>query len=427
MPLLDPAAWSAAAAPLATAAAAASLLFALCGCRSLVDAVAGASRRRPEEMATGLSAEARALLDRAYEGVDRARLLDHHVHVVGLPECGSGCYVNPRMLTWRHPIDRIKYLCYRSAGRIRHEDRAEEEYVARLLSLAAPHGGRLLVLAFDEHRDASGAVVAEKTEFHVPNAYVIELARKHPDRLVAACSVHPLRPGAIEELERCAAAGVRVVKWLPNAMGIDPSDPRHRPFYERMRALDMVLLSHGGEEQAVRAQEDQRLGNPLLLRAPLEAGVKVVCAHFAGLGDDEDLDDPRRPRVASWRLLLRLMEDPRWEGLLFADLSATTQTNRTPEPLRTLLLRDDLHPRLVNGSDYPLPAIHVVIHTRKFVKLGWITEAERRALNEVYDFDPLVFDFALKRALRVRDADGREHRFPASCFEEHPALSPVRR
>jgi hypothetical protein len=51
-----------------------------------------------------------------------------------------------------------------------------------------------------------------------------------------------------------------------------------------------------------------------------------------------------------------------------------------------------------------------------------ITHDERAALNEVYDFNPLVFDFALKRTLRVRDRSGREVGFAPSVFEEHPAL-----
>lgn len=416
-------------APLATSlpfALAAAALFATGGCAAVIDRLAGASSRRPEEMETGLSPAAQALVDRAYADVKPDRLLDYHVHLVGLGEGGSGCCVNAKMLTWMHPRDRVKFLAYKSAGRIQDEEYAESQYVARLADLARHHRGRLLVLAFDRHYDADGRDVPEKTEFHVPNDYAMKIAADHPDLFVAACSVHPYRKDAIAELERCAARGVRIVKWLPNAMGIDPSDPKCRPFYEAMRRLDMVLLSHGGEEKAVEAEEAQKLGNPLLLRAALEAGVKVIVAHCAGLGDDDDLDDPARPRVPSWKLFLRMMDDSRWNGLLFGDISAATQANRIPEPLATLIRREDLHARLVNGSDYPLPAVNVVIRTSKLVSLGMLTEDERTALNELYDVDPLVFDYVLKRTLRVRDADGKEHRFAASVFEEHPALAPKR-
>lgn len=369
-------------------------------------------------MDRGLSDAARRLLDAAYAGVDRTRLADHHVHVVGIGGNGSGAYVNPRMLTWLHPFHRLKFEAYKSGFRIRDVAHAEEQSLERLVSLARPAGGRFLVLAFDEHRGADGRVVPEKTEFHVPDAWALGIARRHPDLFVAAASVHPYAPDALERLDAAAAAGARVVKWLPNAMGMDPLDERCRPFYERMRALGMTLLSHTGVEKAVHAEEDQRLGNPLRLRLPLECGVRVIAAHCASLGTDEDLDDPARPRVPGFRLFLRLLEEPRWEGLLYGDLSAMTQANRLPDPMVELLRRPHLHERLVNGSDYPLPAINVVVRTRTLVGHGLISREERRALNEIYDFNPLVFDFALKRTMRRREpGTGREFAFPPSLFE----------
>lgn len=412
--------------PLVPIAAAAFALYAAGGCACVLDAIAGASSRAPGDMARDLSPAARALLERCYADVDRSRLVDYHCHIVGLGEGGSGCYVNPHMLSWRHPKDRVKFLAYKSAGQIEDESRAESEFVARLAALARGHGGRFVLLAFDEHFGPDGAVIPEKTEFHVPDAHARKVAAETPDLFVAAASVHPYRKDALEALDRAAAAGTRIVKWLPNAMGIDPSDPRCVPFYDRMKAHGMVLLSHGGEEKAVDAEEDQRLGNPLLLRTALERGLRVICAHCAGLGTDMDLDDPARPRVPSWDLFLRMMDEPRWRGLLFGDISAATQANRTPEPLRTLILREDLHDRLVNGSDYPLPAVNVVISTKRLVRLGMIPAEERAALNEIYDFNPIVFDYALKRCLRVRGEDGRERRFAPSMFVEHPALAPTR-
>jgi hypothetical protein len=74
---------------------------------------------------------------------------------------------------------------------------------------------------------------------------------------------------------------------------------------------------------------------------------------------------------------------------------------------------------LVNGSDYPLPAINVLIRTGALVKQGYITSEERVCLNEIYDYNPLLFDFVLKRAIKV---PGTEQRLPASIFMTNPAL-----
>src|SRR5688500_7690056 len=109
--------------------------------------------------------------------------------------------------------------------------------------------------------------------------------------------------------------------------GINPSGPQCDPFYQKMKDLKLVLLSHGGEEKAVESEEDQKLGNPLLLRRALDHGVKVIVAHCAGLGTNQDLDHPGR-KAHNFELFLRLMEDPRYEGRVFGDISAMTQFNR---------------------------------------------------------------------------------------------------
>ena len=388
----------------------------------LLHAFGGAFRRRPEEMNAGLSDAARRLLDAAFARLDGGRLFDYHTHVVGTGAGGTGNFVNPKMHTWRHPLRRVKLALYMSAAGVGALEDADRAYVERLVALArhVEAGGRHGLLAFDKHYRPDGTVDLEKTEFYVPNDYVFALAEKFPDKFAPVASVNPYRPDALAELRRCAARGARVVKWLPNAMGIDPADERCDPFYQTMKELGLVLLSHGGEEKAVEAEEDQKLGNPLRLRRALEHGVRVVVAHCAGLGEGEDLESPGREPRPNFELFLRLMGERRYEGLLYADISAMTQYNRAGAPLRTVLEREDLHPRLVNGSDYPLPAFNVLIQTRALVRRGYITPDERRALNELYDFNPLLFDFALKRTLK---APGTGRRLPDSVFTARAELN----
>jgi mannonate dehydratase len=92
------------------------------------------------------------------------------------------------------------------------------------------------------------------------------------------------------------------------------------------------------------------------------------------------------------------MDEAKYRGLVFGEVSAMLQFNRMPGPFSTLLKRQDLHPRLVNGSDYPLPAINALIRTRSLVSDGFITREERSALHELYDFNPLL-RFVLKRTM----------------------------
>ena len=386
----------------------------------LLHHIAGAFTHQPEELKTRISTKAGDLIKRAFDDIDPARLIDYHTHVAGIGK-GTGAFVNPKMLTWRHPFHHLKFRVYLSAGAVTDIERADAEIVERLVRLVSniEGHGRHRLLAFDKNYNRDGTPNLEKTEFYVPNDYVFELAEQHPDLFEPVISVNPFRPDPLAELERGAKRGARIVKWLPNAMGINPSDPQCEPFYQKMKALGLVLLSHGGEEKAVEAKEDQRLGNPLLLRRALDQGVRVIVAHCAGLGNNIDLDDRERKRVPNFDLFLRLMDEKRYQGLLFADISAMTQYNRIGRPLTTILKREDLHERLVNGSDYPLPAVNVLIRTGALVKQGYIATEERACLNEIYDYNPLLFDFVLKRAIKV---PGTEKRLPASIFMANTEL-----
>ena len=387
----------------------------------LVHFIGGAFKHQPEELRNRLSANAADLVKRAFDDIDPARLVDHHTHVAGIGTSPTGAFVNPKMRTWGHPFHHLKFKVYLSAAGVADVEHADTELIKRLVNLVRhiSNHGKHRLLAFDKNYSPDGSPNLEKTEFYVPNEYVFALAEQHPDLFVPNISVNPYRPDALAELEKWALRGARVVKWLPNAMGINPSDPKCDPFYQRMKELGLILLSHGGEEKAVEADEDQKLGNPLLLRRALDHGVKVIVAHCAGLGENEDLDRPDKKSTHNFDLFMRLMNEKRYEGLVFGEISAMTQFNRIGKPLTTILERADLHERLVNGSDYPLPAVNVLIRTKPLVKGGYIERDERESLNEIYDYNPLLFDFVLKRTLRL---PGTNKRLPATIFMTNSSL-----
>lgn len=372
---------------------------------------------RPAEPSGPLSAEAGALVARAWEGLDPAKVLDAHVHVVGLGTGGSGCTVGARMQSLANPTEYFKFSIYLNASGVTDLQRADQQYVERLTSLVssqAPHG-RLLLFAFDKAHDESGAPLEADSEFFTPVEYVAGLAKARPELFLPCASVHPYRPDAVDALEQAAALGCIAVKWLPNAMNIDPSSPRCDAVYRAMARLGLTLISHAGEEKAVHSEERQRLGNPLLLRRPLEHGVKTVVAHCASLGKNPDLDVPAQPWLDNFDLFMRLMGEPQWQGLLFGETSALTLVNRVGRPLEQVLLDERLQARLVNGSDYPLPAINALMQTGAVARAGYLTEAERGLLNEIDRHDPLLFDFVMKRTLRLKTASG-ERRLSDAIF-----------
>jgi len=406
------------------AVAAAALAFGLVIVQPscIVSYVGGAFRYQPSELEKRLSKPARKLVRKAYKGLDPKRITDHHVHIVGMGTGGTGCEVNPELTSLLHPMKRARYSVYLSACDVKDEKAADQQFVARLVDLTGHlrPTGRFHLLAFDRHYNADGTVNARKTEFHVPNEYVHSVARKHPERFTPVLSIHPYRHDAVAALERLAkSTGAKMVKWLPNAQGIDPASPRCDAFYAKMKELGLVLLSHAGEEKAVEAEEDQKLGNPLRLRRPLDAGVKVIIAHCASAGEDVDLDDPEGGSAPSFDLFLRMMANKKYDGLLFGEISALVLSNRMGRPLATMLDRQDLHHRLVNGSDYPLPAVNLLIRTGSFVSAGYLTEAQGEQLAEIYDVNPMLFDLVLKRTIR-HPTNGKQ--FAASVFLNNPGL-----
>ncbi len=360
-----------------------------------------------------LSPAARALLDRAWEGLDPRRVVDAHVHLVGLGAGGTGCYVNPAMQRPWNVSRWLRYRLYLRAGGVGDEARADTEYLARLTALAeaGPRRGRLLLLALDAVHDEEGRPDLAATEFATPDAYVLSVVRRRPDLFLAGISVHPYRPDALRALDAGAAAGAALVKWLPSAQRIDPASPRCEAFYRRLAALRLPLLVHAGEELAVHAGHGQELGNPLRLRRALDAGVTVIAAHCATLGEDEDLDAPApRPRLHAFDLFLRLARERRSRGRLLGDLSGVVHYNRC-WALPVLLGDPALQRLLVNGSDYPLPAVDPVIQLGQLVGAGVLEEGLRPALRELWRHNVFAFDLALKRSLAFRG-----QRLPASCF-----------
>jgi uncharacterized protein len=378
----------------------------------------------PRAARAQLSPGAVELMHNAFEGLTPDALLDYHLHLGGIEAPNGGIVANPRMLTWWRPLNHLKFLVFLSAAQVTDPRAASEQYLGRLTNLieSMDQHGRFCILALDYFHNPDGIADPAKTTLFVSNDHVLKIATEHPKLFMPVISVHPYRSDAIAELERGAGKGARMVKWVPNSMGIDPADPRCDPFYKRMKQLNLALLSHTGAEHTLEAGGNQHLGNPLRLRRPLDQGVKVIMAHCATTGSSEDLDHPDKPKEDNFSLFLRLMDEPKYRGLLFGDLSATTQVNHAGKPLKTLLQRTDLHPRLVNGSDYPLPAINLVIMTRMLAFSGFITREERLRLNELYKFNPLLFDFVLKRTLHDPETGAK---FSPGIFMRNSVLHPV--
>ncbi|MBS0335433.1 MAG: amidohydrolase family protein [Proteobacteria bacterium] len=364
------------------------------------------------------------LVKAAWEGLDPALVWDAHAHLVGTGDSASGIRINPRMDSLLNPGEYARRLFFLNAG-CAHDapGNVDQSYIERIENLVAglARGVKLLLFAFDRAFDEKGEVVWEDTGFYVPDAYVRDTAARHKEIFEWVASIHPYRRDCIEALEDAKRRGARAVKWLPAAMGIDPASPLCDRFYSAAARLGLPLISHAGLERAVPGRDAQDYGNPLRLRRALDAGVRVVVAHCASMGQDRDLDRGEGgPVVDSFELFARMMGEPRYAGRLFGDISAMTQTNRAGTGLARVIRAEEWQPRLLNGSDYPLPGLMPIFSVDYLVSLGLIEPAAGPVLTEIRRHNPLLFDFVTKRSLR---AGGR--RLANSVFETRGFFDPL--
>ena len=361
------------------------------------------------------------LVRAAWEGIDATLVWDGHAHLVGIGDSGDGVWINPDSESPVHPLQFAQRVFFLNAGCANGAPgQVDRSYVERMRSLLdpMPPGAKLVLLAFDRVYTESGDVALGRSSFYVPNAYAHAVAQRHPDRFEWAASIHPYRRDCVVALESAAGQGARAVKWLPAAMGIDPGSALCDGFYSALARLDLPLITHAGLERAVHGSDTQEYGNPLRLRRALDHGVRVVVAHCASMGQDRDLDrGPNGPMVDSFELFERMMEMPRFVGKLFGDLSALPQRARA-QALGRVIERTDWQSRLLNGSDYPLPGAMPLYSLDYLAEQGFIERATAPVLSEIRRYNPLLFDFVLKRHLVVAGK-----RFAASVFETRPFFS----
>jgi uncharacterized protein len=270
-----------------------------------------------------------------------ALIIDGHVHCVGDGSAGSGCWIDLHS-PWRNFTGR---MLVRSTGLPTSLLRGglDEAYRDQLLRWVRGSSlDRVVLLAQDEAYRDDGTKIEGHATFYVPNDYVLRLSREH-EEFLPAVSIHPSRRDARAELDRCLAAGARIMKLLPNVHHVECSAPRHRDFWMAAAAGGMILLAHTGGEATLPVLA-KHLESPEMLRGPLECGVTCIAAH--GAGRNTPLAAHHTPT------LLRLMRE---YPHLYADNSALTTLNRhdtLPE-----LLGSGLVDRVLHGSDYPVPVI----------------------------------------------------------------------
>lgn len=313
--------------------------------------------------------------------------------MVGNGSSGSGCRLRISSWRWLFSAFMARHIGLPISALRGDLDRL---YVAKLLHWVQTSSLDAAVILAQEHvRDDQGKVLDQFSAAYVPNDYVLALAARHPEFLPAV-SIHPARPDALEELERCLAGGAVMMKCLPVHQNIDCADRRFTPFWERMAQARLPLLAHTGGEHTLPVVRPD-LCDPRILDWPLQCGLTVIAAHCgtkSGPFDRQYFDvfaqmTKRHPN-------------------LYGDISAFNV------PIRGRVVPKCLQPplveRMVHGSDYPVPVFGHWAWLQRFVDWKAFRAWERQP-------NVLERDYQLKRAMG----------FPPETFTRiNQLLRPVR-
>lgn len=268
-----------------------------------------------------------------------ATIIDIHCHTAGIGAGSSGCFVSSAMRRNVRFNFFLKTFGVSERELLLHGDGLVLERLSKRLG-GSRQVSAAVVLAMDGVVDAQGQLDEAATEIHIPNEFLGRECRKYPNLLFGA-SINPGRGDALERLDRAAADGAVLLKWLPSVQHIDPADARLTPFYRRLRELRLPLLTHTGNEESF-TRVDNSLADPLRLRRALDEGVTVIAAHCASNGKNDG-------QANLERLLALFRQYPN----LHADISALTQANRLGH-LTRVLHHAGIHDRLLYGSDMPI-------------------------------------------------------------------------
>lgn len=117
------------------------------------------------------------------------------------------------------------------------------------------------------------------------NDYILEAARRYPDRLIPFCSIQPRAPEALAELNRCAAGGARGLgEMRPDLQGFDPPDRETvNSLVNAAVEQNLVFLTHSSEPVGHHYPGKGTVTPDVLYgfiaRYPQ---LKVICAHWGG-------------------------------------------------------------------------------------------------------------------------------------------------
>ncbi len=230
-----------------------------------------------------------------------------------------------------------------------------ETYTNTLMNMVrdSEHLSKTVLFGVDARVDSKGKVLHKDLTVCATNEDLLKLYEKNSDVLVPFFSINPMRPDALDLIDKYSELGFKGAKFLQNYWGVNTKDERYRAYFEKLKAKDIPLIVHIGSESSVHSFKECESIN--MLDFPLEVGVTVIAAHMALSYEPMKIfkalsSNPKNFNDDYFKLLEMLQRHDN----LYADISALLTPVRA-KVLRHLSQQDDVHEKLLFGTDYPVP------------------------------------------------------------------------
>jgi predicted TIM-barrel fold metal-dependent hydrolase len=215
------------------------------------------------------------------------------------------------------------------------------------------HLKKSVLFGVDSRLDLRGNLLHNDLTVCASNDSLLELYEKNRDIIIPFFSINPLRPDALDLIDRYSELGFRGAKFLQNYWGVDLNQDRFIPYFEKLKSKNIPLIIHIGSESSVHSYKDCESID--MLDTPLEIGVNVIAAHMAlsytPLGIFKALSQNPKHFNDEYHKLLFMLET---HDNLYADISAILTPVRA-KVLRHLSCEKSIHHKLLFGTDYPVP------------------------------------------------------------------------
>lgn len=212
---------------------------------------------------------------------------------------------------------------------------------------------KTVLFGVDARVDAKGKEIHKDLTVCASNEDLLKLYKQNSDVIIPFFSINPMRPDALDLIDKYSELGFKGAKFLQNYWGVDTRDKKYRAYFEKLKEKKLPLIVHIGSESSIHSiKECEKIE---MLDYPLEIGINVIAAHMALSYEPLKIlkalsKNPKNFNEEYYTLLNMLHKHKN----LYADISAILTPTRA-KVLSHLSQQFDVHEKLLFGTDYPVP------------------------------------------------------------------------